>query len=101
MKNIANEIIEWHRGTFPNATEKAILLKLTEESEELIKAIENDTNIIEEIADVVIVAVAFLARRRLWLEDVVSTKLDINKSRKWGDEDENGDRPRVKMIEAD
>jgi len=98
MNPLQDKIIEWHRATFPNATTKAIEDKLIEELEELRLAVQfaNNSAIVEEIADVVIVACSWLARHDLDFEKVVLDKLDINKGREWGRETANGDRPREK-----
>ena len=98
MKTLQDQIVKWHRATFPNATTKAIEDKLIEELEELRLAVQfaNNSAIAEEIADVVIVACSWLARHDLDFEQTVLHKLEINKGREWGRETENGDRPREK-----
>ena len=92
------QIVSWHNETFPNATEKAIENKLVEEAKELIEAICfcESPAIVEEVADVIIVASALLGRWEVDLETEVLRKLEINKSREWGIETQNGDRPRRK-----
>jgi len=99
MKTLQDKIVKWHYVTFPNASIRAIEEKLIEELEELDHAITvtgNKKEIIEEIADVVIVACSWLARYGLDFEQTVLHKLEINKGREWGKETENGDRPREK-----
>jgi len=99
MKTLQDKIVKWHCATFPNATNRAIEEKLIEETQELIESLivtGNKKEIIEEIADVVIVACSWLARHGLDFEQTVLHKLEINKGREWGRETENGDRPREK-----
>jgi NTP pyrophosphatase (non-canonical NTP hydrolase) len=105
---IEKEIAEWHRETFPNATQEAILDKLMEETAELVDAVRqadkryhlgNVFDIFYEFADVFIVFVALLDRvsiGKISVEDIVMAKLAVNKKRQWGEETANGDRPRVK-----
>ena len=83
MKTLQDQIVEWHRATFPNATTKAIEDKLVEELEELRLVIQfaNDSAVAEEIADVLIVSCALLDRYGLDLEQTVLDKLEINKGR--------------------
>jgi len=99
MKTLQDKIVKWHRATFPNASIRAIKNKLHEELNELDYAITvngNKKEIVEEIADVVIVSCSLLARYGLDFEQTVLHKLEINKGREWGRETENGDRPREK-----
>ncbi len=94
--SIQDEVIEWHSKTFPNATHGAIIDKLIEEATELSEVDGEAQETCDEIADVVIVACSLLGRWGLKLDDIVRAKLEINSKRAWGDEIENGDRPRVK-----
>ena len=103
MKNIQQEVVEWHKSCFPNATDDAILNKFLEEICELqIEVIRHEVSsgqrkqISEELADVIIVGCSLLSRWDKDLEAEVLRKLEINKDRKWGPENEIGDRPRDK-----
>lgn len=98
---IEKDIAEWHKETFPNATQGAILGKVREEAGELLDATYRGTiiEVLEEFADVFITISAFISRSEInWLslEDIIEAKLNVNKKRQWGKETENGDRPRVK-----
>lgn len=103
MESLENEIIEWHRETFPNATMKAKQKKLVEECKELLAALiyGNLQDALEEAADIFIVSVSIAADREHFennvsMTRVIAEKLKVNKVREWGDENEIGDRPRVK-----
>ena len=96
MRNIQQQVVEWHRQTFPRATDQAIIDKLIEEAQELwsVDGEESFFSMVEEVADVIIVACALFDRWGLDLKEEVLNKLEINKSREWGNETANGDRPR-------
>ena len=97
IEDIEQEVLTWHRETFPRATDMAVIKKFTEEVRELYESVfldEGETP--DELADVCITAIAMLGRHELKLSSVIREKLAINKSRTWGEETENGDRPRVK-----
>ncbi len=98
MNKTNKEVIEWHMETFPNATKQAVLNKLREECLELVAAIDGEYgHITEEIADVMIVSMAYVGRCKLRdLSDIIKFKLEINKNRAWGKETSDGDRPREK-----
>jgi NTP pyrophosphatase (non-canonical NTP hydrolase) len=99
MVEIEKEVLDWHRSTFPNATNTAVLEKLKEETLELLAELVKPStreNTEKEIADVAIVSISLLNRWGTSLSDQIKLKLEINKLRSWGDEDKNGDRPRIK-----
>jgi len=98
MKKLCQDIIKWNVDTFPNATEDAFLLKLKEELLECISDIDSRSTVTlkEEIADVVIVAVSWLARcHNDNLDNIVRKKMTIVKSRQFGIEDANGNRVKL------
>lgn len=103
MKYLEKSIVQWHKETFPNATIQAIIDKLNEELHEAIDCL-NDGNLqqmLEEVADVFIVACALAGRKQIFEENfsmyrVISDKMAINRGRAWGVELPNGDRPRIK-----
>ena len=104
MNDIENQIVEWHRATFPRATLGAIFEKFEEEYREFydesceLEEIFRD-HAIEEFADMCIVYMAGLAKLgRPSLFSYISAKLEINKARKWGKETANGDRIRDKSV---
>ena len=98
-------IVAWQKKTFPKANEKAIRKKLKEEVKELLKALNSNamiTEILVEVSDIFIVA-AFLANKgaeksqnSVSLTSTIKWKMRVNKARKWGKEDCNGDRKREK-----
>lgn len=95
MDEIQKDIVNWHKKTFPNATDEALNDKLAEESLELLEALVlGQGDVVEEIADVFIVSCTFLDRHGLSFADFVAKKMEINKKREWGEEVKNGDRPR-------
>ena len=104
MMDIEHKILEWHNLTFPRATNRAIIDKLQEEIQEAMESLVfgNLQQLLEECADIFIVACSLAARRDLFEDNVMSMsrviadKLEVNKRRIWGKETENGDRPRVK-----
>jgi NTP pyrophosphatase (non-canonical NTP hydrolase) len=103
LVEVESDIIEWHKETFPNASYEAKIKKLMEELRELSEAIYcGDTQqTLEEAADVFIVAVSLAMDRKIFEYNVsmcriIADKMEVNRKRKWGSEDENGDRPRVK-----
>lgn len=103
MESLENEIIAWNKETFPNATMKAKQKKLVEECKELLAALiyGNLQGALEEVADIFIVAVSIAADREHFennvsMSRVIADKLKVNRARQWGEENENGDRPRVK-----
>jgi predicted house-cleaning noncanonical NTP pyrophosphatase (MazG superfamily) len=103
MIEIERDIVLWHRATFPNANAKAVIDKLESELREAICELKfgDMQKLLEELADVYIVACSLANRRDLFEDNVTMTrviqdKMNVNKARTWGEEDENGDRPRCK-----
>ena len=98
MNSIQEQIVEWHRATFPNASTDAVQDKLSEEAQELVDVLKDlplDTRDISlEIADVIIVSCALIDRWGLGIDQIVLDKLAVNRERAWGKETANGDRPR-------
>ena len=86
--SIEREIIAWHRATFPDVSVMDIQEKLYEEIMELQSPTSFD-NLIEEIADVCIVAIALLDREGKTLSGAIKDKMAINRTRKWT---KNGER---------
>lgn len=110
MQELEQEIIQWHKATFPQATLESQVLKWQEEFRELERA-NNYRSYLLELCDCIIVATAFkrygeagevlsktfndclLAilddKKENWdfdkeiLNRFVKAKLEINKTRKW------------------
>jgi len=95
IEDIEKEVLEWHRETFPNATDEAIDDKLQEEVAELNGEIyfgDDKGKKANEIADVCIVSIAMLARMHTSLSAIIAAKLAVNKARTWGPEQPDGNR---------
>lgn len=105
MTELKQQIIDWHKSTFPSATFAAKRDKLLEECRELMAEIMfgNMQSALEEVADIFIVAASIAADKSAFEDNVtmsriIADKLAVNKASVWGDETENGDRPRVKFF---
>ena len=108
MNNLIKDILDWHKDTFPNATEEAVSAKLLEEAHELWlelinhainQSTKSETEMLDEVADVFIVATRFVDMRsggEVSILDIIEKKMERNKRRAWGPEEANGDRRRVK-----
>ncbi len=100
MSTMQDDILIWHKSTFPNATKDAIFDKLCEEhmelADELAKDVVNVGELLDEVADVYIVATSLANKFGVSLDGFIRSKMVINKKRTWGDEIANGDRPRNK-----
>ena len=103
MKKLEESILQWHRETFKNATAYAVISKLKEELNEALLEIAcgDHQHLLEECADIFIVACSLAARSDLFEDNVsmcrvISDKMEVNKMRIWGEELPNGDRKRVK-----
>ncbi len=99
LQAMQDDVVEWSKSTFPKATKQAFVDKLREEIAELEYELllpGNDEKTIEEAADVVIVICSLLDRMGKKMHEVVHAKMEINRARKWGAEDSQGDRPRDK-----
>lgn len=103
---LAGEIAEWHKQTFPDASEDGQVLKLSEEFTELFEAEKEDDEAAhwKETADIVIVSGVLFVRYKnelgrfifdrimdiLYMStsmpivlNAVQTKMEINRRRKW------------------
>lgn len=102
LEDTEKEVISFHRETFPNATIKAIAEKFDEEFDEFYSECLDTLDVFAdsamvEFADMCIVYMAGLDRiGKTTLSALIQAKLEINKSRVWGKETENGDKPRDK-----
>jgi NTP pyrophosphatase (non-canonical NTP hydrolase) len=99
MESLEKEIIDWRKEIFPNVTIEGTRKKLLEECCELIAAIvsKNEADILRELADVFIAGSSHAEKTgRGTVRSEVVFKMKVNRNRTYGDEDENGDRPRVK-----
>lgn len=95
QEKLINEIVMWHKKTFPAATKKTQIQKLEEELNEYYSKYEED-----ELADVIICSVALWRRFDCRvgygvyryansiilpsrMNDIVSRKMITNRKRKW------------------
>lgn len=101
MFKIDNDILSWHKKTFPDVKLEGMLLKLDEELGELVEAIkkEDEAEELKETADLYIVARILNDRFNSYigafflgmihnsevknLEQAVEKKMEINRKRKW------------------
>jgi len=88
MNDLQKQITDWHKETFPAATDAEIIAKIKEELEELWEELAayrpgNLDRVIDESADVVIVLSAFLGRIGVDLDSAVRDKMNINRRRVW------------------
>ena len=90
MQELQKEITNWHKETFPAATEQQIVDKLLSEMVELTWELKDFSDgghnipaIIDECADVFIVMAALLGRNGVNLEMAVRDKMETNKKRRW------------------
>jgi NTP pyrophosphatase (non-canonical NTP hydrolase) len=106
--SLIKDILDWHKETFPNATEEAVAAKLLEEAHELwcelvnheiTRSTKSEAEMLDEVADVFIVATRYIDMRSggtVSILDIIEKKMERNKRRTWGPEEANGDRRRVK-----
>ena len=98
MKNLEKQIVTWNREIFPTANDTAFRNKLYEELQEAHEAnlCGKLDNLEQEIADIAIVAISWLARfRDKTLEQVIEDKFKIIQDRKYGPPDQNGGRFKI------
>jgi hypothetical protein len=104
MEQLEQEVIAWHRATFPNATEQAVVEKCGEEINEWLETTNSEAPAKEywnEFADVIITHMAYIAKTsngEVTLADIVRLKFDEVKARTWGKELPNGDRKKEKLF---
>lgn len=90
------EITNWQKEKFGDATPLSKIAHLAEEVIELYEAINNkepEQNIRMEFADCIMLLFGAAKAHGLSYEDIceaIAQKYEINKSRKWGEPDENG-----------
>jgi NTP pyrophosphatase (non-canonical NTP hydrolase) len=89
-----NEITEWQKEVFPEATPESKIHHLKEEVNELLSDIRtNNPNRRLEYADCIFLLFGCAAADGFNYEDIcnaIDEKFKINKKRKWGKPDENG-----------
>lgn len=103
MDDLQAEVGQWGAETFPQATIASIHIKMFKEARELVQAlgewqerqmpVKPDVvwpTVMEEIADVILLAMQIAHRKGFSLEDVIKHKLSINKTRQWRGPDSTG-----------
>lgn len=92
-----DEITKWQRETFPQATKFSKIAHLEQELEELVMALhsehETETGKQSEFADCFMLLFGAAAAHGMTYDDIccaIAQKMEINKSRKWGQPDKNG-----------
>lgn len=86
LENLFDEIRIWQRETFPNATAESSANHLLREAKELLV----DPSELSELADVFILAVGVADQLGVGIEEIIKCKMEVNRSRVWGDADEYG-----------
>lgn len=98
MKNlneIFSEIVDWSNATFPGATHKIKAIHLSREATELTENQEDES----EIADCLFLLAHLADGLNVNLAEILETKLELNKNRKWGTADANGVVEHVRLRE--
>ena len=87
MQKLQKEITDWHKETFPAATEQQIVDKLLSEMVELTFELSGNgydlERVIDECDDVFIVMAALLGRKGVNFESSVRYKMARNSRRVW------------------
>jgi len=98
-QQLFNEVTEWQKKTFPQATTISKLHHLKQEVEELFKAIEYldpedpEDHVKPEFADCFLLLFGAAKAYGMTYEEItkcIEDKFEINKLRKWGEADKDG-----------
>lgn len=84
--NLIKEITDWSTKQFPNATPQGLAEHLFSEAEELV----NNPTDKEEMADIFMLLAHVVHKTGTDIIKAVEEKLEKNKQRKWGKENEKG-----------
>jgi predicted RNA-binding Zn-ribbon protein involved in translation (DUF1610 family) len=87
------EITEWQDKTFAKESALSCAKHLRKEIDELIHEIENDGDVPYEITDVLLLAFGTAHKMGMSYETIcriINGKMEINRSRKWGEPNEEG-----------
>jgi NTP pyrophosphatase (non-canonical NTP hydrolase) len=93
MDDIQMEVFDWAEKTFPDSTIESKLAHLKEEADELSEAItegKDIEDILEEVADIVLIAMHAAESSNRMLVSHIRRKFLICQTRTWGEPDENG-----------
>lgn len=89
-----NEIVEWQKETFGNAKPLSKIAHLAQELQELVDDLKSGASDVRlEYADCFLLLFGSAAANGMSYENIcqaIQEKFEINKSRKWGDPDEDG-----------
>lgn len=80
IAELAQRVAAWHMVTFPDHTAEEVAAKLLEEAFELQDA-RGDVNVADELADVMLVALALAGRAGLDIERALLEKFELNQER--------------------
>lgn len=80
----------WGEQTFPKATLRSIVTHLEEEVGELKEAIEAESNVMEEAADIYLMLLHIAHKMNSSLDESAKVKFAICKERKWSEPDKDG-----------
>jgi len=82
--SIINNIMGWHydRNLIDGSTDKAQLVKLVEETHELIDSVYDETSPIDDIGDIIVVLINIAERNNLSLDDCLTHAYNDIKDRK-------------------
>lgn len=94
---LQEEVGEWGKVTFPEATDRTIKLHLAREVDELFTAPDQPA-LAEEIADCYLILLHLCHRNGVNLEEQAQRKFEICKTREWGEPDAQGVREHVRGI---
>lgn len=102
LDDIQADIGTWANLTFPKSTPETWAKHLMKEASELYSAIktgEGDKALGEECADVAILLCAIAHRSGISLAEAIHSKMEVNKSRTWGEPDAEGVVEHIKQAE--
>lgn len=91
-----SDVLAWSRATFPDREALPTAVHLRREAAELCAALARGESAAEELADVVILAVALADCLHVDLAEVVTCKLVLLTTRRWAPPDAEGVREHVR-----
>jgi hypothetical protein len=104
LQKLMDDVLEWSQSTFKTQSSYSKLKHLEKENSELQNAIfheHGNAEISEEFADCFMLLIAAAKMEGFSAMDLINcsnAKLEINKTRKWGDPDENGVCEHIKTV---
>ena len=86
MNKLFNEIGQWAETTFTKSTPESAFNHLKRE----VKELSNNLHDGKEMADIVMIIAHLASKAGIDLEAEIIKKFNVNKSRRWGEPDEEG-----------